>query len=62
MLYTYVLKIVYVRYFKTKLECQGAIKCRHNGHILFQVRVCILVLLKRIVLSIILNIMVVEGS
>jgi len=39
MLYTYVLKIEYVRHFKTKVESQGVIRCRHEGHILNQVRV-----------------------
>jgi len=34
MMYTYVLKIVYVRHFKTKVESQGFIRCRHDGQIL----------------------------
>ena len=63
MLYTYVLKIVYVRHFKTKVERQSFIRCRHDGHILNQVRVFVFcVFVKRIAPSIILNIMVVRGS
>ena len=39
MVYTYVLKIVYVKHFKTKVERQCFITCRLEGHILNQVRV-----------------------
>ena len=60
MLYTYVLNIVYVRHFKTKVERQCSIRCRHDGHILNQV--CIVALLKRSVPSIFLTIMVVWDS
>jgi len=62
MLYTYVLNSIYVKHFKTEVERQCVIKCRHDVHILNQVRVCILALLKRSVPSIILNIRVVRGS
>ena len=63
MLYTYVLTIVYVRHFKTKVERQCFIRCRLDRHILNQVRVFVFcVFVTRIVLSIIINIMVVRGS
>ena len=62
MLHTYVLKIVYIRHFKTKVERHRVIRCCHDGHILNQVRVCFLALLKRFVPSSILNIMVVWCS
>ena len=44
--YTYVLKIVYVRHFKTKVERQCVIRCRHDGHILNQVRVFVFDVIK----------------
>jgi len=37
MLYTYALKLEYVRHFKTNVERQCVIRCRHDGHILNQV-------------------------
>jgi len=58
MLYTYVLKIVYVRHFKTKVESQYVIRWRHDAHILNQVHVFVFC----IVPSIILNIIAVRGS
>jgi len=39
MLYTFVLNIVYFRYFKTKVERQCVIRCQLEGDILNQVRV-----------------------
>ena len=63
MLYTYVLEVVYVRYFKTKVEPQCFIRCRLDRHILNQVRVFVFcVFVTRIVASIFINIMVVRGS
>ena len=59
MLYTYALKIVYVRHFKTKVERQCVIRWTHIEP---SACVCILALLKRSVLSIFLNVMVVWGS
>ena len=47
MLYTYVLKIAYVRHFKTKAERQCVIRCCHDGHIEPSACVCMLTLLKR---------------
>jgi len=58
----YVLKIKYVRHFKTKVERQCVIRCRRDEHIEPSACVCILALFKRIVPSVILNIMVVWGS